>query len=325
MRAPNPSLRQVAGLIGLLVVVVAIAALLGSTTVALATLALLVGAVGVLAVVLYRRTHEAAAAARQEANRRLAAVEKSLESLVAGAGRAESERKVILRRTNALRSSILTDQQAVQQLITRFQPEAPLPLVAGWAVDPTALFWLVDHVDRARPELVVECGSGTSTLWIALALRRNGSGPRTAGAARAVGLGAGTDGTAGRRRDRARDVPVVRHRPGLARPHRPALHRRAPRGYRQARAVPRTAGPRRAARARCSGRPGRLRTRGRARGVGALACGGPAAAPLCQSWRGHPRADRRLRVSACPGPTPRPAPRGAHGRRCWARAQAAQR
>jgi len=176
MRAPNPSLRLVAGLIGLLVVVAAIAALLGSVTVALAALAVLVGAVGALAIVLHRRAHQAAATARQAADRRLDAVEKSLATLVAGASRAESERKVILRRTNALRSSILTDQQAVQQLITRFRPEGPLPVVAGWALDPTALFWLVDHVDRARPQLVVECGSGTSTLWIALALRRNGSG-----------------------------------------------------------------------------------------------------------------------------------------------------
>jgi predicted O-methyltransferase YrrM len=127
-------------------------------------------------VVLYQRTQQAAASARTAANHQLAAVEKSLATLVAKAGRAESERKVILRRTNALRSSILTDQQAVQQLIARFQPEAPLPVVGGWALDPTALFWLVDHVDRARPQLVVECGSGTSTLWIAFALRRNGSG-----------------------------------------------------------------------------------------------------------------------------------------------------
>ena len=31
-------------------------------------------------------------------------------------------------------------------------------------------------VARLRPQLVLECGSGTSTLWTAYALRRNGSG-----------------------------------------------------------------------------------------------------------------------------------------------------
>lgn len=69
-----------------------------------------------------------------------------------------------------------TQTQAQLQLQSMFAPVAPLPVVAGWAMEPTALIELVDVVRRRRPRLVVECGSGTSTLWLAYALRRNGSG-----------------------------------------------------------------------------------------------------------------------------------------------------
>ena len=75
-----------------------------------------------------------------------------------------------------LHGSLLNDLQALEQLIARYEPTATLPLVGGWAMSPTGLIWLVDQIERARPSLVVECGSGTSTLWMSLALRRAGTG-----------------------------------------------------------------------------------------------------------------------------------------------------
>ena len=176
MRAPNPRPIVVAGVIGLLGVATVVAAVAGSPTLALAGLALVVVATAALVLLLYLRIQRTASAADQATARRLDAIDRALDTLAGSARRAESDHKAMVHRTNSLRSSILTDQQALQQLMTRFQPEAPLPVVAGWALDPTALFWLVDQVDRVRPQLVVECGSGTSTLWLAFALRRNGSG-----------------------------------------------------------------------------------------------------------------------------------------------------
>jgi predicted O-methyltransferase YrrM len=41
----------------------------------------------------------------------------------------------------------------------------------GWAASPDVLGTLVDEFLARRPELVVECGSGVSTLWLALAAR----------------------------------------------------------------------------------------------------------------------------------------------------------
>lgn len=70
----------------------------------------------------------------------------------------------------------LTQTQALLQLHGQFAPTAALPAVAGWAMEPTSLVELVNLISRLRPNLVVECGSGTSTLWIAYALRRNGNG-----------------------------------------------------------------------------------------------------------------------------------------------------
>lgn len=68
------------------------------------------------------------------------------------------------------------DVQAVLQLVTQHPPAAPLPDVGGWAMEPPTLVRLVDTVLRHRPRLVVECGSGTSTLWIARALHEGGGG-----------------------------------------------------------------------------------------------------------------------------------------------------
>jgi len=49
-----------------------------------------------------------------------------------------------------------------------------LPASRGWAASPDLIAVLVDLVMAERPSLVVECGSGGSTLWLALAMRRFG-------------------------------------------------------------------------------------------------------------------------------------------------------
>jgi predicted O-methyltransferase YrrM len=62
--------------------------------------------------------------------------------------------------------------EALQTLNRVLSPTDLLPPTRGWAASPDLLMVLVDLVIRKRPSLVVECGSGASTLWIALALRR---------------------------------------------------------------------------------------------------------------------------------------------------------
>jgi predicted O-methyltransferase YrrM len=55
---------------------------------------------------------------------------------------------------------------------------APLPASRGWAASPDLLLRYVGEILTRRPDLVVECGSGLSTLWAALALESVGGGGR---------------------------------------------------------------------------------------------------------------------------------------------------
>ena len=64
--------------------------------------------------------------------------------------------------------------EAIQNLSAMLPASDVLPATRGWAASPDLLLVLVDQLIARRPSLVVECGSGASTLWLALALRRFG-------------------------------------------------------------------------------------------------------------------------------------------------------
>lgn len=49
-----------------------------------------------------------------------------------------------------------------------------LPKLGSWKADVGLLDWIVDHVNEARPETVVELGAGASTLVIAQAMKMAG-------------------------------------------------------------------------------------------------------------------------------------------------------
>lgn len=80
------------------------------------------------------------------------------------------------RRLRNLPGELLTDVQALNQLVSRFDPIATLPIVSGWALSPSSLLKLTDIIQSNSVEIVLECGSGTSTLWMAYALRARGTG-----------------------------------------------------------------------------------------------------------------------------------------------------
>jgi predicted O-methyltransferase YrrM len=62
--------------------------------------------------------------------------------------------------------------EALQNLTAVLPANDVLPATRDWAASPDLLLLLVDLVISQRPSLVVECGSGASTLWLALAMRR---------------------------------------------------------------------------------------------------------------------------------------------------------
>lgn len=65
-----------------------------------------------------------------------------------------------------------SEVEALLQLFQGFEPRAPMPSSGNWAFDPTGLLELLFITDRKRPNLVLELGSGTSSVWIAYALER---------------------------------------------------------------------------------------------------------------------------------------------------------
>lgn len=73
--------------------------------------------------------------------------------------------------------SQLTTTHQTQALINLFgilPVERPVPLMGGWAASPDVMVLLLTELLEGRPRLVVECGSGVSTLWFALAIRHYG-------------------------------------------------------------------------------------------------------------------------------------------------------
>lgn len=62
--------------------------------------------------------------------------------------------------------------EALNNLYATAGVDRPMPQTRGWASSPDLLLFLAKLVELGRPSLIVECGSGTSTLWLAMVLRR---------------------------------------------------------------------------------------------------------------------------------------------------------
>lgn len=61
-------------------------------------------------------------------------------------------------------------------LVSHLNPKLPLPKPGGWAASSDFLIELVKLIETTKPKLVVELGSGLSTLVTAYALRKAGGG-----------------------------------------------------------------------------------------------------------------------------------------------------
>jgi len=76
--------------------------------------------------------------------------------------------------SNAGLLTITHQTQALVNLFALARVERPVPLMGGWAASPDVVLLLVNELLETRPRLVVECGSGVSTLWLALVARDHG-------------------------------------------------------------------------------------------------------------------------------------------------------
>lgn len=64
--------------------------------------------------------------------------------------------------------------QAWTNLLALVRVDAALPPAGGWAASPDLLLRMVDELLARRPAVVVECGSGLSTVVLALAVEQHG-------------------------------------------------------------------------------------------------------------------------------------------------------
>jgi predicted O-methyltransferase YrrM len=64
--------------------------------------------------------------------------------------------------------------EALLQLFREVVPRAPMPSSGRWALNPTDLLGILHLIERHRPRVVLELGSGTSSVWIAYALEKIG-------------------------------------------------------------------------------------------------------------------------------------------------------
>ncbi|HET9516862.1 MAG TPA: class I SAM-dependent methyltransferase [Actinoplanes sp.] len=110
--------------------------------------------------------------------RLLAAVEKQ------GVAAAERHQALLATMERSLRRSTLEvtrlqrDQtrevEALLQLFRDAAPRAPMPSSGRWALNPTDLLGILFLIEQQKPSLVLELGSGTSSVWIAYALEKFG-------------------------------------------------------------------------------------------------------------------------------------------------------
>lgn len=66
--------------------------------------------------------------------------------------------------------------EALIDLRGLFEPRAPLPRLRGWAASPDVLRLLIERIALDRAKIIVECGSGSSSVWLGYAVQRFGGG-----------------------------------------------------------------------------------------------------------------------------------------------------
>jgi hypothetical protein len=70
----------------------------------------------------------------------------------------------------------LAQVEALIDLYSLVTPRTSMPSTQGWASSATTLQAVMRLILETSPDVVVECGSGNSTVWLGYALQRNGHG-----------------------------------------------------------------------------------------------------------------------------------------------------
>ena len=82
----------------------------------------------------------------------------------------------LFERDFAEQNATFAQVEAIIALNGFLRPGRPFPATRGWAASPDLLLEMVNHVLLEKTELVVEASSGVSTVMLAYAMERKGSG-----------------------------------------------------------------------------------------------------------------------------------------------------
>lgn len=88
----------------------------------------------------------------------------------------QSLRGLIAKDLIVVQNRIYSQLESLSWLQKRLLLKGQLPPLRGWATSPDVLLRLHTHIMKVQPKVVVEFGSGASTLVIADAMRQNGFG-----------------------------------------------------------------------------------------------------------------------------------------------------
>jgi hypothetical protein len=104
--------------------------------------------------------------------RELAAVPDRVSTMVGGiADRARG------RLPMQLHNELYAKVTAHADLLALIRPRAPMPTLGGWALNADVLHAVAQAMWERRPKLIVECGSGSSTVWLGYLAEKLGLGP----------------------------------------------------------------------------------------------------------------------------------------------------
>jgi predicted O-methyltransferase YrrM len=169
--------------------VTVLAAAVGATNLALGVLGVAVlGILGYLVLAMRSLTESVARATRAaDRARREAKVvatpdegapQQREESLADLADRLRDTKRRLAEIRNAIHSTPGLTAEMIRVYDRLVAHPHPMPELGGWAATPSIMLWILDHVMSEPVSTVVECGSGTSTVWIATALKARGGDGR---------------------------------------------------------------------------------------------------------------------------------------------------
>lgn len=80
-----------------------------------------------------------------------------------------------VRHTQVLVQQVPSDVLEVGRVYDRLvQHDRPMPELGNWALTPRSMVWVVERIRSTSLETIVECGSGSSTIWFAAAMEHRG-------------------------------------------------------------------------------------------------------------------------------------------------------